>query len=413
MIETRQSGVAKPRRGKFPLGFVGALVVVATVEWGIVRPRADLSGFIASSWGEAARAVEPGGEALGAEILCLGDSQIKGGVLPSVLEARLGRPAYNLGAIGGQPALAYYLLKRALENGARPKALVIGFYPGLLASDLSINLRALPEALGAWESLELLRVARPRALAAPLLVRLALPTFRRREEIRALVCATLNGDPDDPERIKARAYRRNWNQHAGAQVLAPNPAFVDDVTAPIGDPGAAANAAGIRWKLKPAHVAYLRKLLKLAISCKIEVYWLLPTNSPKLRALRASNGLDDAYYRCLQAMQPEFRSVTVLDPALVLSDPTIFSDPCHIDRSGAVGLTSAVARVLAGRLDPSGDRDMQARHVVLEAEPHGTAIAFTRMLETLDESMQVVKSSGSGSGREELARRPGRGPVSR
>jgi hypothetical protein len=418
MIETRQSAASAtfstPKRGKFPLGFVGALVVVALVEWGVVRPRADLSAFIASSWSESARAVEPGGEAIGAEVLCLGDSQVKGGVLPNVLEAQLGRPAYNLSAIGGQPALAYYLLKRALENGARPKALVIGFYPGLLASDLTINLRALPEALGARECLDLLRVAGTRKLAAPLLLRLALPTFRRRDEIRDIFHATLGGDSDTPERIKARAYRRNWDQHAGAQVLSPNPAFVDEVALPPGEPGASANGAGRRWKPKPVHMAYLSKLLDLARSRKIAVFWVLPTNSPKLRTLRASNGLDDAYYRCIQAMKPQSGSLTVLDPAPVLSDPKVFSDACHIDRIGAVMLSDAVARILAERLVPSAHREMQARHVVLEADPYGTAFAKTKVLGTLDESVQGVSfDSGSGSSREESARRVGEGSVGR
>ena len=394
MIETRQGTASasfgagsRPRWGRLPLGFVGALMVVATLEWGVVRPRTDLSAFIAASWGEAARAVEPGGKALGAEVLCLGDSQIKGGVLPGVLEARLGRPAYNLSAIGGQPVLAYHLLRRALENGARPKAIVIGFYPGLLASDVSINLRALPEALGARACLDLLGDARSRKLAVPLLLRLALPTFRRRDEIGDLVTATLKGERDSPDRIKARAYRRNWNQHSGAQVLAPNPTFIDDVVAPPGEPGAPANAAGIRWKPKPVHLAYLRRLLKLARSREIAVFWVLPTNSPKLRALRAGNGLDNAYYGMLQTVQLEFGSMTVLDPVHVISDPTIFSDACHLDRGGAMMLSSAVARVLAERLARSTYRDAQARQVVLEVDHRGTVIADKLMLEDLNESM--------------------------
>lgn len=414
MIETRQSAASaffrassRPKRGRFPLGFAGALVLVTSVEWGVVRPRADLSGFIASSWGESARAVEPGGEALGAEVLCLGDSQIKGGLIPSVLEARLGRSAYNLGAIGGQPALAYFLLKRAVENGARPKALVLGFYPGLLASDLTINLRALPEALNARACLDLVRVGWSRKLTAPLLLRVALPTFRRRDELRDLVCATLMGEPDSPERLKARAYRRNWDQHSGAQVLAPNPSFVDEVAAPPGEPGAPANAAGNRWKPKPVHQVYLRKLLDLARSREIAVFWLLPTNSPKLRALRAETGLDDAYFRYLQAMRRECGAMTVLDPARVLWCPANFSDACHVDRNGAVALSKAVARVLAERPDASADRDMQARHVQLESDRNGTGIANVIVLESLDESMRAV-STGVGVGGADLARRAGR-----
>jgi len=58
------------------------------------------------------------------DVLCFGDSQMKFGIAPHVVAARTGRPAYNLAIVGGQPPASYFLLRRALEAGARPSAVL-------------------------------------------------------------------------------------------------------------------------------------------------------------------------------------------------------------------------------------------------------------------------------------------------
>src|SRR5436305_8758992 len=108
------------RRGRrVPLGLVGALALVAGAEWGVFRRLDGLTPYIPASWSQSGRAARR--EAVAADVLCLGDSQVKSGLLPNVLARRLGRPAYNLAVVGGQPASAYYLLARALKAGARPR----------------------------------------------------------------------------------------------------------------------------------------------------------------------------------------------------------------------------------------------------------------------------------------------------
>ena len=70
---------------------------------------------------------------LGAEVLAFGDSMVEFGVLPGVIAERSGLRAINLAVHDGSPAVSYFLLRRALEAGARPRAIVVDFMPHQLA----------------------------------------------------------------------------------------------------------------------------------------------------------------------------------------------------------------------------------------------------------------------------------------
>ena len=75
-----------------------------------------------------------------------GDSLVKHGILPEVLEARLGAPAYNLALPASTAPAQYYLLRRGSPCGAAPRAIVVNdIAPGLLTGT---PLRARPLGLG-------------------------------------------------------------------------------------------------------------------------------------------------------------------------------------------------------------------------------------------------------------------------
>src|SRR4051794_27297229 len=108
---------------RVPRGLAGMVVILGAVE--AILGSIDVSGttHLVDSWTDA-RAMVGSDEVRQSAILCLGDSQIKQGLLPEVLGDRLGLPAYNLAVHGGQPAAATMLLRRALDAGARPRAVV-------------------------------------------------------------------------------------------------------------------------------------------------------------------------------------------------------------------------------------------------------------------------------------------------
>jgi hypothetical protein len=359
-----------------PIGLAGAAVLVVVLELVVFRPGDDPASFITANWRESGRAAASDRMAVGGEVLCLGDSQVKCGLLPRVLQGRLGLTAYNLAVIGGQAPSSYYLLARALKAGARPRAVVVDFTPSLLASDLRINTGMWPELLGLGECVDLIVTTRDLNIAGPLLVRAVLPSLRRRDEVRAGVQGLAEG------REKARAYLRNWRLNAGAHVLPVRLEPHDLPPRPV--PG-----EGARWRCKSENPPYVRRLLSLARAHDIPVFWLLPTYTPDLRAVYEIDGRAAAHERFVRGMLAEFPGVTVLDPRLVLSELSLFSDPVHVDRHGAAALSLAVADAVAATLAaPRG-----TRWIELPASRGGDALTIAdAALEDVRQSTSALQS---------------------
>src|SRR5262245_5292812 len=130
-------GTRAGRRGVTPWGLVGMIPLVWAVEGFVARHEDGVQSQVARSW--KASAVAAGAGAVGRDVLYLGDSQVKLGLLPRVVEGRTGLSGYNLAVLRGMPASSYGLLRRALDAGARPKAVVVDFNPGLLATRQRLN----------------------------------------------------------------------------------------------------------------------------------------------------------------------------------------------------------------------------------------------------------------------------------
>src|SRR5690349_12144950 len=93
----------RPRRGAWPWGLIGMLGLVAAAEASVRRHEdADFTTNIATSWRFSAH--QAARRATKCEVLCFGDSMVKFGLLPRVIESRIGRSAYNLAAYAGPPA---------------------------------------------------------------------------------------------------------------------------------------------------------------------------------------------------------------------------------------------------------------------------------------------------------------------
>src|SRR3954454_9782455 len=103
------------RRSSAPGGFLGMLFLMVAIELTLSRASLDISRpeywlWYASGW-SARHDVSK------VEILCLGTSQSSHGLVPRVLEERLGRKTYNLAMCSSPPQADYYLLKRVLDSG--------------------------------------------------------------------------------------------------------------------------------------------------------------------------------------------------------------------------------------------------------------------------------------------------------
>lgn len=328
-----------PLRGRWPAGAIGMLGLVLAVELYVARHDRDFTTHWAQAWQWSGRAAAAR-EARSSAVLCFGDSLVLHGVLPNVIEGRLDRPAYNLAVFKGQAPVNYVLLRRALDSGAQPAAVLVN---GELLEDDPLDLpRLWPELADYRDCLELAWAARsPTFLGATAAAKL-LPSYRARWEIRSSVLAALGGRTGS-FRAEVRPRQRNSEQNRGAQVLP-----VTHGPDPRADLIAAYTPAP--WKAHPLNAAFADKFLALAGSRGIPVYWLLPPYYPGIQARREAGGWDASYTAFVRGLQARHANLVVIDGRHAGYAADALFDLTHLNRVGAVAFSDAVAGVLRDRL---------------------------------------------------------------
>lgn len=370
---------------RLPRGVLGMIALIAFVELGIVlRNEVRLTERIPYRWAYAGRAAS-GAEATGADVLCLGDSQILLGVVPSLIEERSGLTAFNLAVPGGQPPSTYVLYRRALEAGARPKTIVVGFFPGLLSINGVMNLQQWPELLDTRETMALALHAE----SPPLFIRVTmahlLASTRKRDEIRARILGGLRGEPNETHQI-VLAHRRNWEVNRGAQVAPADEAFVDVVGEAIQEAVPAR-----RWRPDPVNALYIERLLTLAASRGTTVAWVMPTISPAWQSHRDASGLDDDYERYARSLLTRHPNLVVVDGRRSGYDMSAFRDAFHLERRGAAALSADLGDLvgsIAGLTDLGKDR-------WVELPPYSVRPVH-ESLEDLDQSRHALAEAETG-----------------
>lgn len=331
------------RRGRWPWGLLGMLGLVLLVEGFIARRTLDFTDTGTLSWRLGAEAVAR--EAPRCEVLCLGDSLVKHGLLPRVIEARSGRRAYNFAFAGGTPPATYFMLRRALEAGARPAAVLVDFKPNTLVNHPRNRLRQWQEFASFRECLDLAWTARSAHLLTATAMGRLFPSVRARYEIRAHILAALRGGPA-PLRETNAAARRNWLVNGGANVAPANRAFRGEL------------GSDFRWRTWSCHrvqAAYVRRFLALAEAHGIRVDWLLPPFLPELMAARERSGAEAGYLGFVRAMQSRHPNVTVLDARHAGYEQGVFVDATHLDYRGAYALSWDVAEAVRASLPSPAD----------------------------------------------------------
>ena len=327
-------------RVRRPAGLLGMLVLVALAEATLAGHRADLARPVAEDWRFAAWAAAR--EAPGRDVLCFGDSLVKYGVLPRVVQARAGLKAFNLATSGGTMPSSFFLLKRALDAGARPRAVVVDCAALMLRDSEPTTLHNYPELATAGDCLELACTAGDARFLAAALVAKLLPSYAWRFEARDFVRSSLAGQAR-ATRAEGEAYRRRWTSALGAQPTPPgrtrHPSedYLIDGVSPAS------------WAIDPTDEAYLDRFLGLAGSRGIPVYWLIPPLAPEAHARRQLRGSDAAYDRLVRSRLGRFPGVVVLDARGSGYGDSVHVDHIHLDRVGAAVLSADLADVVAGR----------------------------------------------------------------
>ncbi len=325
------------RRGAIPWGLLGMIVLVVATERAISRMEIDLVDPVQWDWRAAS---DSASRTRPSEVLCLGDSLTKMGLLPRVIRGCGGPPVRNLGVLSGQAPATYFLLKRALEGGARPSAVVVNYRPLALTVDINLNERQWPELLGVPEALDLAWTARDGRLFSAICLGHYLASFRDRHDIRASVLAALDGRSTS-KRDQIEAHRANRAFNGGALALWKNPTFQDP------KPAADAPVPSGNWACDPVHAKYLRRFFALATRQGLPVYWLLPPESPGTAETCERNGDHHRVDQFIRRMQSRFPNVVVIDGRRSGYPASVFNDPCHLDREGAPVLSAGLAELLS------------------------------------------------------------------
>jgi hypothetical protein len=197
-------------------------------------------------------------------------------------------------------------------------------------------------------------------------------SLRFRHDIRTAVIEALRGEAD-PLTSRTRAWtkfvRRNWSLNDGALILGKNPGFhgqTDGFYQPLFPEN---------WKCERANGLYVRRFMDLATANAIPVFWLIPPHCSQVQAGRERAGSNAAYDRFVGEIQAKFPEVVVIDGRRAGFEDSLFADPIHVDRDGAVVLSVAVAEVIrpylsgrtgSRRIDLSAPRNVDPRRFALE-----------------------------------------------
>jgi hypothetical protein len=325
-------------RVKAPAGLLGMLVLVAMVEFWVTRRGPALMDPVAYSWTFADRAAAQAG--VGRNILCLGDSLAKHGLVPRVVESVTGRSAYNLAVAAGPVPVTYYVLRHALDAGARPSAVVFDLKPGMMIGGPQFSVRYWPRVLNPGETLGLIAANRNVGFATELLIGAILPTFRARHEVRGNILEAIRGEPPSLATLNALC-RRNWTVNAGANLATTRPGYTGEVSE-------AEHREQLSRGFEPhrVNVRYAREVVRLATSHGIHTYLLIAPFVPQLQTRRIETGADAKYEAFVRSLQAEFPGLTVLDARDSGFPAEVFIDAIHLDARGAAALSLGVAEAL-------------------------------------------------------------------
>lgn len=326
----------RPCPRSLPWGLLGMIAVVIAVESFAARHENGLFLRIdAWSWKQTGKRAERA--ALKSRVVCLGDSLVQVGVASPIIETETGLSTCNLAISGGQAASSYFLLRRVLDAGGRPDALVLDFFPRHLQSSPLLGLDPWVSLTRLGEVIDLARTGRDVEFLGRVALAKILPTVRLRPEVRANVLAALRGEDQGDKHHVPPFLRRNMEVNRGGLLCPSTPALDKDLNA------WSKTYFPARWSCHPIHERYIERLLSLAESRRIRVFWLLPPLQPALQERCERSGFDARHVEFVRRYQARYANVTVLDGRHARYDPRVFFDPHHLARDGAAIFSTDVA----------------------------------------------------------------------
>jgi hypothetical protein len=288
-------------------------------------------------------------EGIHAKLLCLGDSLVKIGVSPLILQSLLHEPTFNLAVIGSRPMSTYCILKRVLQYGGKPKAVLVDFEPGILCNDPRAAVHESAEFYDISDCVDAAATTRDFNYSGALLSAVLVPSYRLKYGLTDWL-AKLFHCGNGPDRFTVKKYTRNWLANRGqslepanADPMPTNPALADQVLTNWRK----VLAARSPWVCNTLNSAYITKFLKLAHERSIKVYWLIPPLHPVAQRETERFGIDDAYVRFVKNFSSSFDNLSIIDGRHSHYAGNCFIDPGHLHRRGTVTYSTALASLMS------------------------------------------------------------------
>jgi hypothetical protein len=311
------------------------LVLVVGLETCLEKIGMEYADFGVRDWQKSREEVAR--DLRGYQILCFGDSQIKTGVVPQIIEARTGLRTHNFAMVGGQAPASYFLLRRALAGNARPGTIVVDFLPPLLSVDLRRSERYLPELIGLKEAAELAWAQKEAGEFLALASAIALPSVRMRNDLGKGIVAAIQGK--SASRRAEVPMRRNRRVNQGALLLEPQPLKEDpDLWYRVNYPGP--------WAPHALEAAYADRFFALAAAHGITVYWLLHPIAPAAQAFCEAGGQDSRYDQFVRRALNRYPNLIAIDGRHSGFGDGLFVDTVHMNVRGAAELSAGLADIL-------------------------------------------------------------------
>jgi hypothetical protein len=362
--------------------------LIVAIESFVARNWLDFSDPVSLSWRFSVQTVQA--DAPGCDLLCLGDSLVKHGLIPSVVEGGSGLRTVNLSAARCPTLMTYFLFRRALEAGSHPAAILINAKPAVLLGGLDFNLRYWQEVLSSRDGLELAAISRKGNFLARALLGRLLPSFRSRLEIQSNLMAALRGETDRLHGIN-RMLWRNWTVNEGANVAHEDPGYQGELPSDVAE-----NLHPDVFHIDRTNAEGLKRLLKLAARRDIRVFYLLTPLTPALQNRRDQSGAEAKYEQMVRSIQAKYPQVmTVLDARRAGYPPRLFVDATHLNGRGAIALSRAVAAAVDAELiGPEASSAGPARWIELPPPPDRFP-GLEVTLEDVEESKRIVQGAST------------------
>lgn len=376
----RSGGEVAPNAA--PWGFLGMLLLLVGVE-SLVASRA-YDFLIPDDWAYARAGHKIRKNARDYDVFCFGDSLMKLAVVPRVVHERTGFRTYNLALSGSQAPTSYVLLRRALDAGARPAAVLVEFSPALLAVGPEFSRERCGSLFGPIETARLAWWAREPTILGSILAGQVLPSLRARGGLRAFLRGLAAGQVVT-NRYATFVSLRNWSINDGAMLWPAAPAMREVSAAKVDQ---TRRELFSEATCHPANARAIGAFLDLAAARGIRVYWVLPPHWPALLDELERSGVGRLIEGFARSWAERYPNVVVLDGRHAVDDPAGFLDLTHLSDQGAAAFSAAVGDAL--------NRD--SREPVVSAEARWRKLPVCRVaptptpLENMDGSRLAVQS---------------------